>query len=364
MKKNILRHFRWKRDADKQGPREMAVVELSRGTARLGRFSRKGNGAVCESAVTFEELEEEKDNAAAFLDRILKEAPPPCQYLSVVLNRGNGIVRMLSFGEEFEADDSESQIRDSLGIDKEWAVSYQIIKNEKNAGNEENPVEKTDGKHTTVLAGALLENEVDALYNIVFDAGFIPVSLVTAGITLAGLAETASQQHIDGRGTGMLEISEQNSALVIVIDGQLKLVRQFDAGTYDFVNTIMKNYGLDKATAFKLLTSGSFDFSANIGDELTSWIRQLGISLNFIERKEGCGVEQVHLLERTEGLQTLENFFGEQLGVGCTSWELTDELPVLDSPSLDDRKVKSSFSLICAEAQRVMEREKQGGADV
>lgn len=359
MPKNILRHFRWKRDADKQGPREMAVVELSRGVARLARLSRTNNGVVCEGTVRFEETEQEKDDTPTFLARILTEADLKSPYLSVLLNRGEGILRTLSIDKRNDSEQMEAQIRDSLGVEEDWSVSYQIIKNAKStAGEDTQTAAYKSEAENIVLAGALMQSEVDALQDVVVDSGFIPVSLVTNGITVANVAVNSASATASGA-IGFLEISEQSSVLVIFANGGLKLIRQFRSGTYDFVNTIMKNYGLDKETSLKLLTSGSFDFSTNIGDELSSWIRQLGISLKFIERKEGCSVEKLYILERTEGVQTLESFFNEQLGIECSSWEIADDLPILDSSSLEGRKMQSAFALVCAEGQRIMKRQEE-----
>ena len=349
MKRKLLRNFRWRRDADKQGPREMAVIELLPRGSRVLSFSRCNNGLFCE-AEPFVKIDDPETTNSELLRQVLSESSLHCPYVSIILNRGHGVVRLVNLKNEAAegeaGEDIAEQIRESIGVEEGWQLAYDFISTETENNSE--------GEADQAVVTALPEDETNALYEVIEEAGFRPVSLTLSAATLVNMAESSKSLLRNDKAVGFLEISDNSSVLLLFINEKLVLVRQFRTGTQNFIKTIMDTYGLDSETAEKLLASGSFDFSGNLGDDLRSWLRQLGISLNFVERKYGSHVNKIYTLERMHGVQTLEGFLNDQLDAEVVSWDLSEAYSEIEESCLPDRNQYAGFSLAFCEGKRIM----------
>ena len=107
--------------------------------------------------------------------------------------------------------------------------------------------------------------------------------------------------------------------------------------------------------------SGSFDFSGNITSVLNSWMHQVGISLDFIERRHGQRVETLYIHGADAGAGLIESIFSQAIKRVVERWEMTSALPNIAVPE-GLSEPPEVFSIALGEMQRVMREGLQNGA--
>ncbi len=353
----MIRNFRWHRDADKWGPRRLAVVELGARQSKMVLLDRAGKNSSWEIARAFSGDEEENEFSAEELSRVLDQIDEDVQYLSVILGDGAGIVRLLSFpgSPPQDEDKIQAQIRQTLGVDETFAIRQVLLDGQTDEGEQR---KAADAREYSVLAVAVKQNWVDALRDRALEAGMTPVSLLPAGVAAANLAAAEIANKEPEKAFGFLVVEDRSSFLLLYNQKKLVLVRQFKTGIRSLLEALMAAFELDEKTATEILNSGSFDLSGKIASSVNNWIHQVGISLDFIERRFGYRVDSLSLACTEGGEKAFLPMLSEAIGDQVVPWT---EFEALQNLSIPDplKSQLSSFPNPLAEGVRVM----QQGAD-
>jgi Tfp pilus assembly PilM family ATPase len=346
----LLRNFRWHRTADKLGPRKLAVLEIGAEQTHLISVARIGTNIIWEQALNLPRLDEDIQAIPAAVARLITENIPEAHYVSIVLSGNIGFVRLLNFpGEPGNSAALEAQVRQTLGADDDYLSRHAVIKPPPAA------VEEKKSSEYAVLASALPSAIIDSLHDEIADAGLVPVSLVPTGVIAANLADRHVSISNESGAQGFLWIGSRTSMLLLYSERQLALARQFKIGIRTIIDALMKAFDLDADTALKLFDSGSFDFSANLGAIASGWVHQVGISLDFIERRHGKRVEKLYVYGGGARTKVLQEMFTEAVGRPVVEWDVLNGLGDLTPPEQMDLPPQSFANPLC-EAVRIMEK--------
>ncbi len=353
MLSKLMRNFRWQRMADRWGPRRLVVVEFGSDATRLVQVGRTGSQLVWEKALRLPKADESLRIPDIGLKDELHGFGAESQYVSAVILGEKGFVRLLSFpGQPSRAEALTTQVRQTLGAGDDFEVRHEMVR--RADGQEKNP-------EYAVLAAALPAAQVDAFGTLVGEAGLTPVSLIPSGVAAANLAENTPGVLEVGRATGFLQIGPVNSMLLLYDGPNLALARQFKLGINTIIESLMSSFELDFETAAKLFNSGSFDFSANISPAVNSWMHQISISLDFIERRYSHRVEVLYLYGTGAGTAVLRGVFAGAVRHTVESWNVLAALDDIEPPSgLEEQPEAYATALI--EGKRIMSQGLQHGA--
>ncbi len=347
MLNTLLRNFRWHRTADKWGPRRLVVLEIGPDATRLATVSRESGKLLWETARLVSSVGSDESTGESELTNALKTIGPEAQYVSLVLSGGRSFVRLLNFpGQVPRAELLTSQVRQTLGVDESFEVRHEVIRRsdsgDKNA-------------EYAVLACALPRQQVDSLQRLILDAGRTPVSFTAAGVAVANLAEATPGVLVEGHAVGFLQIGLGTSMLLLYDGANLALARQFKLGIDTIVESLMSAFDLDYATACKLFNSGSFDFSGNVSSSVNTWLHQVSISLDFIERRYGHPVETLNLLGAGAGTNVLREIFTNAVRHKIETWDAFSAISGATPPK-DLEEPPELYALALCEAERIMRR--------
>jgi len=347
-----LQNFQWHRTADRWGPRRLVVAEIGTGATKLVAGSRDGSELVWDRAKLLPEAGEDGATQGRDLATQIREFDPSARYVSVIINVKAGMVRLLNFpGQPPRGEALANQVRQTLGVDDTQVARYAVVRH------------KTVGQKSeyTVLAAALPPDIVDGLSAALLAGGLLPVSLVPGGVALANLAEADSDALPEEGAVGFLSIGKSSSTLLLYADRSLALARLFRVGSDAIVEAIMAAFDLDYETALKLFESGSFDFSGHMTSGLNSWMHQVGISLDFIERRHGRRVEALYVHGSGPGTKLVQAILGDAIRRSVEVWPVLQAFGTLPPPDSGEN-CPEVFALALGELKRVMERGVEHGA--
>ena len=216
------------------------------------------------------------------------------------------------------------QVRQALGVDDGFVAQCQLL--------QELTKEANGREEFSVLAAALPAERVTRLREWLTENGIKPVSLRVAGIATANMVKDTPGMLEDGKGVGILELGYGSSMLLIFFGQELVLARQFKFGAAIIIEQLRTSFELDAETASKFYASGSFDFSANIRPLISPWLHQLGISLDFFERRFGKSVESLSIFGGGAQSKIVENLIGEHIRQPLVRWNPLDALQGIVPP--------------------------------
>jgi len=308
----LLRNFRWHRTADRWGPRRLLVVDFADEGAAAVVVGRSGTAVHCLRSATLPALRLPEAVAGGAALAELRRFAQDVQYVSALAAGEDSYVRLLNVpGRPGKAENVAQQVRQTLGVDEQFEVRHAVVRVQDGEG----------GGQFMVLAAAFRREGLEGLARAFGEAGFTPVSLSHRGVAAAGLAEALVPDTGGGASSGFLHVGSSFSMLLLYAEGALAIARQFRLGTDLVVQSLMESLNLDHDTAAKVLASGSVDVTANLSPAVKSWMHQIAISLDFMERRYGKRVETLHLLAGGAGARMLREILAASINraVECPS---------------------------------------------
>lgn len=302
------RQLRWRRGADRLGPRRILVLELSPVRTRAVLLARVP-GLRWERHAELPPLKPDADGQD--LVRAINTGGLHADYLALIRDEEAEQLRLLSLpGRPGDADAIRAQVRQSFGIDDSWSVAHQLVR-EGTVG---------DKPEYAVLASAMPAKEVARLRTIAELAGCTPVSLTPAGLVIANLVRSVPKLLQPEACLGFLYLGEFSSCIMLFQGDSLVLLRQFRFGERTVVESLGSALELDYETAEKLFHSGSFDVGGNVNPVLEPWLHKLEISLDFFERRHRRTVAMLYLFGEGVRSQALESLIQAKVGRPMMHW--------------------------------------------
>lgn len=206
------------------------------------------------------------------------------KYAALVVPGRGAVVKLLTFpAAAAGAADVETKIVEGLGIEKpeEYRIGYKMLK------------EVSPKSESRSLVAALPEVEASYAAKLLPSGTPAPYSLEIAGLaSMTAFLSGPAQAHAE-EAVGMIEFGANVSYFAIVNKTVPVLLRKFDFGSSLILEMVQQSLGIDQATAEGILTDGSFDISQQISDVLENFIKQVVVSRDFVERREGCRITRV-----------------------------------------------------------------------
>lgn len=173
-----------------------------------------------------------------------------------------------------------------------------------------------------VLAVGLLTQTVSSLCSL-FPVG-VPAP---CSIELSGLASMTAYERGPGRNhredcVAVVDFGARTTLVAFYHKGTMAMVRKFDVGAANILKRLQENLGVDSDVAMGILNDGSFDISQIVHHAMESFLQQLIISWDFVERREATRIVRLYAC-------------GGGAAIGCWAREVhaaTGHEPVLWNP--------------------------------
>ena len=296
MLKKFTSNFEFKRSADKFGPKILLVLVINDDCTKaiIASRSTKQN-IIIEHALILPKLIIAPD--ADTITSLCVNYGLHAHYCSVVVQSGDEYIRVTDVSTADLANkpvEIEKSLNELFGVDENYSLIFDEIDSNKKLGT------------SSILAVGMDLDLVEELHNQVLGAKKRPVKLMLSSTTLS----TYLMGHVidDKHAYSFLYIGDLASSFMIYQAGRLILIRQFDNGVNDILQSIQKEFGFDEEMAYDLFVNNSFDYSSCL-KKFTAWFYQIGISLDYIERKNDLRITKLNLL----GIGTQANIFKEFL---------------------------------------------------
>ncbi len=173
-----------------------------------------------------------------------------------------------------------------------------------------------------VLAVGMLTQTVASL------SGLFPVGVpAPCSIELSGLASMTTyargpgQNHLEDC-VAVVDFGARTTLVAFFHKGTMAMIRKFDVGAVNILKRLQDNLGVDSDVAMGILNDGSFDISQIVHQAMESFLQQLIISWDFVERREATRIVRLYAC-------------GGGASIGCWAREVhaaTGQEPVLWSP--------------------------------
>ncbi|MBN1267974.1 MAG: pilus assembly protein PilM [Kiritimatiellae bacterium] len=234
-----------------------------------------------------------------------------CRYAAVAVTGENAAIRYVSLPGKAEAHpDINSELREHMGLEGEYRLAYAV------AG-----YGKKKDAETRLLTAALPEEEVAnvlACVEIGTPAAFAIEIASLAALNAFSMHGPAAKRPEEA--LGFIECGARVTLLALFNKGSLCLVRKFNLGGENLVARIQKQMDVAREVAQGIVSDGSFDISQAITDVIDPFLRQLTISKDFVERREGCHISAFYV----SGGMSLSRYWVERIrataGVDVAPW--------------------------------------------
>ncbi len=279
MLKNILRNFEWQRTADKFGPKRLLVFVINSESTRAVMFNRVGKKIEVEETLILPKWDPE--NIEQTIDAFRSDYGLEAHYCSVVVQNEKEQVRVLQIPrKELRQSNLDRNIYELMGIGNSHSLVYELEKTKKNTAM------------ASVFAAAIPLENVEEIHHAVANAGYRPVSLVLSSTTVVNFLLCCFVKTDDYQ--SYFYIGDQTSTFIVFKDRVPILVRHFGIGFRNIITAICQEFGFDEDMALDTFLTNSFDFSSCMKN-FTSWFHQLGISLDYVERRLGHSMKKLHV---------------------------------------------------------------------
>jgi Tfp pilus assembly PilM family ATPase len=155
-----------------------------------------------------------------------------------------------------------------------------------------------------------------------------PFSVEVSGIAsmTAFLSSTVAQQK-EGS-LAAIEFGTRTSTFAIFNKGVLSLVRRFSFGAQAVLDKVRERLGVDAETAQGIVADGSFDISQPLNEVMDSFVKQLLVSRDFVERRENCHVAKLYVGGGLAGSAGVIEDMRSSLEIDVERWDPFEGLQV------------------------------------
>jgi len=339
--------FRMRRAADRYGPKRLLVLDFGAVSTKLAVLARSGVHPTWQHARVLSPADPDFKIDGESLSEVLGAERLNVEYGSVIVSGRGGTVRLLNLpGSPPAANVLEGQVVQTLGIDLDVTAMACTVVRRSSAD--------TGKAEYSVLVATVPRTMVSGLRTMLESCGITPVSLTTAGAAALNVVMRFPNLIKAEGGAAFMEVGGENSRLIAFCDGEPVMIREFRTGARHVVKTLESSTGLDFETALKLYESGSFDFSGNVSRVVDPWLHQVGISLDFVERRFSRSIEMLRLFGGGARSRVFERIANNALRCEVRIWNPFEEpegFPALEG----EHDSADLFAPALAEGLRFME---------
>lgn len=217
------------------------------------------------------------------------------RYVALAYSDPAAIVKILTFPARSDKAVA-AQVSELLGLGEstDQRVAYEALAESRN--------------ETRVLAVALPDVAGSRLCALFPSGTPAPCSVEIAGLAgMTAFERGAGQRHAE-EAVALIDFGALVTTVSFYHKGVLVLMRKLDVGTAALLKKVQATLGVDAEVALGIMTEGSFDISSALHQTLESFLQQLIISRDFVERRENCHVTRLYTCG---GIATHEGWAGE-----------------------------------------------------
>lgn len=207
--------------------------------------------------------------------------PLRARYAALATSAPGAIVKLLTFPAHSEKT-MEAHVSELMGLgdSAEFRLAYERVAET-----------RTEVK---ALAVAMPRSMVESLCRL-FPVG----TPAPCSVEVAGLASMTAFSRGPGRGhqddcTAVIDFGMTSTLVAFFHKRTMVLVRKFDVGTGTILKRLQDSLGVDAEVALGILNDGSFDISQIVHQSMESFLQQLIISWDFVERRENVHIARLY----------------------------------------------------------------------
>jgi len=278
----------------KQVLNDVLGIHLTTDSIALLRLKKIAGVISVSDAEIFEHGAIVKDKEDSITSRI--PSYMKAKYASVAYASENSLIKLLNFPRVVDSR-TEKQIAADLGIEeaKTYRLGYTIVPSE--------------GKSESSFVEVALPVEELNTVNEYFSQHLPAASCI--GISHLGLINAYAmcvKKNKSSEVVAILNFEPSNTALFVFKGNKLIFLRIFRTGMDVFTEEIAKLMGISKATVNGIICENAFDVSSQVKATFKSFVHQVNLCLDFVERKEKIVVEKIKLSGSSE---MVSEFVGE-----------------------------------------------------
>lgn len=149
-----------------------------------------------------------------------------------------------------------------------------------------------------------------------------PCSVEVSGLaSMTAFAKGPGTRHKEGC-VAVIDFGYNTSMVSFFNKGVMVLVRKLDFGAMNILKKLQDSLGVDQEVAMGILSEGSFDVSRIVHQAMESFLQQLVISWDFVERRENVHIQDFYAV----GGGVLLGVWGQEIELA------TGQKPVLWNP--------------------------------
>lgn len=230
------------------------------------------------------------------------------RYVAVAVSRGGGIVKLLTFpAHSGKTNDEHVNELMGMGDDSNFRLGYEILLESRT--------------EVRALASAL----PDALARKICQ--LFPIGLpAPCSIEMSGLASLTAFSQLGGHenkeeGYAVVDFGATVTLVAFFNKNILTLVRKFDFGTTHILKKLQASLGVDQDVALGILNDGSFDVTKVVHQAMESFLQQLIISWDFVERRENTHITKIYVCGGGTGMQLWAKEMEQVTGQAPVNWD-------------------------------------------
>lgn len=231
-------------------------------------------------------------------------------YSALALSARRATIRILNLPAHLGGEEERrAHVREHMGLGDDHRLGFAALSAPKARAE------------TRALAVGLPDAEARAALDLFSEGPPAPYSLEVSGLSaLTAFVQGPGRRH-EQAAVGVIESGACLTIMALFHNGAPVLIRKFDLGVMAVSDRVQKQLGVDAETARHILADGSFDVSQPVRDVLDPFLRQLILSREFVERREGCRIERVYL----SGGMCLSRFWADEIsrvgGITTECWD-------------------------------------------
>lgn len=194
------------------------------------------------------------------------------------------VVRLLNLpGFSRNSPSAEQTVREHVGLEKGYRLGFVVSGQARGRAD------------TSLVAVGVPEEEAAGMLTMGVGGIAPPMSVEVSSLaTLTAFARGPASRETETP-VGVVEAGAEVTCLSIFHRGHPVLLRKFEFGAREIVHRVMRQFRVDEETARSIMGDSSFDISNAVQEAVGTFLRQLSISREFVERKVGKPVVDWHL---------------------------------------------------------------------
>lgn len=269
----------------RRGLQEVLGVDVSTTGVKLIRLKRGKEGLIVVNAALMQPmtLPANPDDTGK-RDRIELPKGFRVRASAISYTAPRAVVRLLNLpGFPRGGATADQMVREHVGLEKGYRLGYAVS------------AQARGRSETSLVAVGVPEEEAAGLLAVGNAGSAPPVSVEVSAMAaltafVRGPASKSGEFPI-----GLIEAGAEVTCLSIFHRGNPVLLRKFEFGGREILQRVMRQFHVDEDTARSIMADSSFDISNAVQEAVGSFLRQLSISREFVERKVGKPVQEWYL---------------------------------------------------------------------